>query len=368
MVRPSRDDRRWMRRAVVIGARGTRRVRPNPKVGCVLVRDGEEVGVGWHAQVGGPHAEVEALRAAGERALGATAYVTLEPCNHHGRTPPCAEALLAAGVSRVVIGVADPHPIAAGGAAWLAGHGVEVHCDVERDACAILAEEFLTNIELGRPLVQLKMASTLDGRAAAADGSSRWVTGPEARKWVHQMRAEADAVLVGSGTVLQDNPQLSSRAGTNRVPQPLRVVLDRRGRLSAGSCAESLALADTSNQRTVLYSCWPERLEAWAVRGAQIRRWPGEPDELLGVLRDLQSLGVYHVLCEGGPTLAAALLRAALVDRLDWLVAPKLLGAGPAAVGALGAANIAHALQFRIDTTRRRGDDVHLVLRPQRRP
>lgn len=363
------DDRHWMRRAVEIGMRGTRLVRPNPRVGCVLVKGGVEVGAGHHRQVGGPHAEVEALRVAGENARGATAYVTLEPCNHHGRTPPCSQALIAAGVTRVVIGAADPHPLAQGGAVALRAAGIAVTEGVEAEACLRLAEVFLTNLTAQRAFVQLKLAMTLDGRVAAPDGSSRWITGPAARQLVHRWRSDSDAVLVGAGTALADDPRLDLRLLPPRNLQqlggfrPLRVVIDRRGQLHPG-----LQLADTAAQATLVYTsaAGRARLLPLQERGVQLALLPDGDDvtQLRSMLVDLRSRGVCQLLCEGGPTLGTALLRAGLIDRLDLLQAPKLLGGGPSAIGDLGVATIGDALGLHIDEWHRVGDDLHVVARP----
>lgn len=362
------DDHHWMRRAVEVGARGTRLVRPNPRVGCVLVQGGVEVGAGFHSQVGGPHAEVEALAAAGDRARGATAYVTLEPCNHFGRTPPCTQALLAAGVARVVVGAPDPHPQAQGGAPALLQAGLQVAVGIEAQACEQLAEVFFTNLISHRAFVQLKLATTLDGKIAAADGSSRWITGSAARALVHRWRAETDAILIGAGTALADNPKLDLRLLPQRAlaqlggHRPTRVVVDRRGQLHA-----NLHICETSEQPTLIYSS-PQGLEKLAPlrdRGVHLAELPqGESGEQLQhLLVDLHRRGVHHVFCEGGATLASALLRADLADRLDLLQAPKLLGHGTAALGDLGVPSIDLALALRIDEVHRVGEDLHIAAR-----
>jgi diaminohydroxyphosphoribosylaminopyrimidine deaminase/5-amino-6-(5-phosphoribosylamino)uracil reductase len=362
-------DRHWLLQAVAVGERGSKAVRPNPRVGCVLVRDGVLVGEGWHARVGGPHAEVVALQAAGERARGATAYVTLEPCHHHGRTGPCTAALVAAGVARVVYGVADPNPLAQGGTAWLRAQGLEVTsaggAQAEQtaaiEACERLAEVFLTVQRHRRPFVQLKLAMTLDGRTAAADGSSRWVTGPAARRAVHQLRAEADAVAVGSGTALADDPALDLRDLPEPLPLPLRIVFDRRLRFTP-----DLRLADTRAQPTLLATAVSlERGAALAAQGVELLQVTDEP-WLPAVLAQLPARGVHHLLCEGGPTLAAALVRAGVVDRLDVFVAPKLLGAGAPLLADLGLQGIGEAQLWRWDDHRAIGDDLWLTARPRR--
>jgi diaminohydroxyphosphoribosylaminopyrimidine deaminase/5-amino-6-(5-phosphoribosylamino)uracil reductase len=311
----------------------------------VLAADGTPVGEGATAPPGGPHAEVRALAQAGERARGGTAVVTLEPCAHTGRTGPCTEALVAAGVARVVVAVPEPTQPAGGGAARLRAAGIEVELGVEQQA----AEEgalgaWLTGVREHRPFVVWKVAGTLDGRVAAADGSSRWVTGPEARAAVHRLRATCDAVVVGSGTALTDDPQLTVRDA--ELPpthpaaerQPLRVVLDRRGRLPRTA--------------RVLDDAAPTLVSAAA-----------GPRELLA---ELFARDVRRVLLEGGPTLAAAFLREGLVDEAVVHLAPKLLGAGAPLVGDLGITGIGDALTLSVTGLTRLGGDVEIRLRPNR--
>lgn len=315
---------------------------PNPAVGAVvLAADGTPVGEGATAPPGGPHAEVRALAQAGARARGGTAVVTLEPCAHTGRTGPCADALVAAGVARVVVAVPEPTRLAGGGAARLRAAGVDVELGVEQTE----AEEgalggWLTGVREQRPFVVWKVAGTLDGRVAAADGSSRWVTGPEARAAVHRLRATCDAVVVGSGTALADDPRLTVRDadGRDAASQPLRVVLDRRGRLPRTA--------------RVLDGAAPTLVSA-----------AGSPRELLA---ELFARDVRRVLLEGGPTLAAAFLRDGLVDEAVVHLAPKLLGAGAPLVGDLGITGIGDALTLSVTGLTRLGGDVELRLRPTR--
>ncbi|RBY75501.1 bifunctional diaminohydroxyphosphoribosylaminopyrimidine deaminase/5-amino-6-(5-phosphoribosylamino)uracil reductase RibD [Geodermatophilus sp. TF02-6] len=315
---------------------------PNPPVGAVvLAADGTPVGEGATAPPGGPHAEVRALAQAGERARGGTVVVTLEPCAHTGRTGPCADALLAAGVARVVVAVPEPTELAGGGAARLRAAGVDVELGVERaEAEDGALAAWLTGVREHRPHVVWKVAATLDGRVAAADGSSRWVTGPEARAAVHRLRATCDAVLVGSGTALADDPQLTVRDADGRAAerQPLRVVLDRRGRLPGTARA--------------LDGAAPGLVSAAAT-----------PRQLLVELFDRD---VRRLLLEGGPTLAAAFLRDDLVDEAVVHLAPKLLGAGASLVGDLGIGSIGDALTFSVADVTRLGGDVGIRLRPNR--
>ncbi len=329
-----------MRRALALAEGGRRTASPNPLVGCVLVRDGEVVGEGWHARAGGPHAEIAALRTAGARARRATCCVTLEPCSHTGRTGPCTTALLEAGVSRVVVALADPDPRAAGGAAVLRAAGVDVAVGLLADEAAEQNRVFLHGVATGRPYVVLKTAVSLDGRIAAADGTSRWITGPAARRRAHELRAESDAVVVGSGTVLADDPELTVRLGDPDAPQPLRVVLDGRGRVPGSA----RALADP----------------ALHVTGAPAH-------DLRGVLAELWAREVRSVLVEGGASVAGAFVRARLADALRAPVAPLLLGeAGRPLLSGDGIATLASAPRFTTVAADRAGDDVLLALRPER--
>jgi diaminohydroxyphosphoribosylaminopyrimidine deaminase/5-amino-6-(5-phosphoribosylamino)uracil reductase len=315
---------------------------PNPAVGAVvLAADGTVAGEGATAPPGGPHAEVTALGQAGERARGGTVVVTLEPCAHTGRTGPCADALLAAGVARVVVAVPEPTRLAGGGAARLRAAGIDVELGVERAAAEAGAlSGWLTGVREQRPFVVWKVAATLDGRVAAADGTSRWITGEEARAAVHRLRATCDAVVVGSGTALTDDPQLTVREidGAAAPRQPLRVVVDRRDRLPAGS--------------RVLDDAAPTYVSR-----------AGAPADLLA---ELFARDVRRVLLEGGPTLAAAFLRDGLVDEAVIHLAPKLLGAGPSLVGDLGIPTIAGALSLAVTDVTRLGGDVEIRLRPTR--
>jgi diaminohydroxyphosphoribosylaminopyrimidine deaminase / 5-amino-6-(5-phosphoribosylamino)uracil reductase len=335
-------ERAAMARARELGASVLGSTSPNPAVGAViLAHDGSVAGEGATSPPGGPHAEVRALTAAGERARGGTAVVTLEPCAHTGRTGPCADALIAAGIARVVVAVPEPTELAGGGADRLRAAGVDVVLGVEEaEAEDGALAGWLTGVRRHRPFVVWKVAATLDGRVAAADGSSRWITGEQARAAVHRLRATCDAVVVGSGTALTDDPQLTVRApdGTPAERQPLRVVVDRRGRLPEGA--------------RVLDDAAPTLVSRAA-----------DPSE---VLAELFGRGVRRVLLEGGPTLAAAFLRAGLVDEAVVHLAPKLLGAGPSLVGDLGIPTISGALPFAVRDVALLGGDLQVRLRPTR--
>jgi diaminohydroxyphosphoribosylaminopyrimidine deaminase/5-amino-6-(5-phosphoribosylamino)uracil reductase len=323
-----------MRRALTIAVTPGVPRGPNPRVGCVLLdAAGTTIAEGFHRGAGTPHAEAAALATAGPAARGATAVVTLEPCNHTGRTGPCVDALLAAGVTRVVLGQSDPNPVAAGGADRLAAAGVDVLRGVLSDEAASINEAWTFAVERGRPMVTWKVASTLDGRVAAADGSSRWVTAEQARAQVHNLRAEVDAVLIGTGTALADDPSLTVRDpdGLPAAHQPIRVVMGRRPIPAEAALRDGLA---------------------------PLRIFPAESPAQ--VLATLGANDVQHVLLEGGPTLAAAFLRAGLVDRVVWYLAPKILGSGVPAVGDLGIPGIASAMLLEITGITRVGQDVRL--------
>ncbi|HEX8298768.1 MAG TPA: bifunctional diaminohydroxyphosphoribosylaminopyrimidine deaminase/5-amino-6-(5-phosphoribosylamino)uracil reductase RibD [Rubricoccaceae bacterium] len=358
-----------MRRALALAARGAGAVSPNPLVGAVLLGpDGAVWGEGWHGRWGGPHAEVWAVRDADARGFGArldeaTAVVTLEPCSHWGRTPPCADLLVERRIARVVVAHEDPFPAVAGqGIARLRAAGIPVEVGLHEAEARALNAAFLTHTATGRPLVTLKVAATLDGQVATHTGDSRWITGPEARARVHAWRAEADAVLVGAGTALADDPELTVRdaALAPGARGPLRIVLDRTGALPAGL----RLFTDTHAGRTLAVTApgaEPAYAEALATAGGQVWTVPETEGHLdMAALLDRLGAGtdsagtplpdgrrlVQSVLVEAGPGLATALLRARLADRLRWFVAPKLVGAGTPAVRALGVTAMADALAF----------------------
>ena len=342
-----------MSRALRLAARGAGSTSPNPVVGCVvLAADGRAVvGEGWHQRAGGPHAEVVALAAAGAAARGGTAVVTLEPCAHTGRTGPCTRALLDAGVARVVHAVDDPSAVAGGGAQVLREAGVQVEGGVLAEAAERGNEAWLTSVREGRPHVTWKLAASLDGRSAAADGSSRWITSPASRAEVHRLRATADAVVVGVGTVLADDPALTARdaggAGSGR--QPLRVVVDSTGRTPASARVHD------------------DAAPTWVATATEVGVGPDGRVDLAALLQRLRARGVVSVLLEGGPTLAGAFLAAGLVDRVTAYTAPVLLGAGPPALAGAGITTIAEALRLDVDDVGRVGDDVRVSGRVPRR-
>ncbi|MCB8933611.1 MAG: bifunctional diaminohydroxyphosphoribosylaminopyrimidine deaminase/5-amino-6-(5-phosphoribosylamino)uracil reductase RibD [Chthonomonadaceae bacterium] len=343
---------RAMDRAIALSRRGY--PAPNPRVGCVIVRDGEIVGEGFHPYAGAPHAEVFALREAGDKARGATAVVTLEPCAHTGRTPPCAEALIEAGIKEVVVAVRDPNPRAAGGGAWLERHGISVTYGIRAQRAASANEVFLQAHALGRPFVVAKAAMTLDGRIALPDGRSRWITGDRARREAHRLRAELGCVLVGRGTVAADDPLLTARLRGVHHP-PVRVVLDPRARLNG---TERIFGPEAPTLRFVGGSSTLE-----ADRKAPLRA--GELD-LGQVLGDLWSEGITGVLVEGGGVTLARFLKAQLVDRLELFVAPKVLGAGPAWATGEPWPSLEASPSFDIRRVRRLGPDVQITAVPRR--
>jgi diaminohydroxyphosphoribosylaminopyrimidine deaminase / 5-amino-6-(5-phosphoribosylamino)uracil reductase len=325
-------DARWMGRALELAERGLGMTSPNPAVGAVVVANGRVLGEGFHARAGGPHAEAAALAVAGRYARGATLYVTLEPCNHAGRTPPCVDVILGAGIARVVAAVPDPNPkVAGGGAGALAAAGIEVVLGCrERDAMAI-NRPFFTAARRGRPHVTLKWGATLDGKIADRDRASRWITGEAARGEGHRLRRISDAVVVGIGTALADDPALDVRTGVPWPREPLRVVVDSRARLPA----HARVIAAGLPERVVVAvtdSADPERVGRLEARGVSVLRCKEQEGrvDLVDLLARLGGLDVVGVLVEGGGELAGAFLRAGLVDRVAAFVAPRLLGGGTA--------------------------------------
>jgi len=311
-----------MRRALDLAWRGWGRVAPNPLVGAVLIAGGKVVAEGFHAEFGGPHAEVAALQAAGKAARGATLVVTLEPCAHHGKTPPCVDAILAAGVTRVVGAVRDPDPAAGGGFAMLRAKGVAVEEGVEAERAAALNAPFLfTRRHPDRPFVALKLAASLDAKIADSLGHSRWISGDDARGYVHWLRAGFDAIAVGGTTALRDDPQLTVRGPVTPRRAPVRVVFDRRAMLNA-----SATLVRTAREvpTWVVASLEAPDTSVAALESNGVRVF--RPTTLAAGLKELRDAGVLSILCEGGGSLGARLLSEGLVDRLYWIQAPLWLG------------------------------------------
>jgi diaminohydroxyphosphoribosylaminopyrimidine deaminase/5-amino-6-(5-phosphoribosylamino)uracil reductase len=360
--RAGERDLLWMDRALRLAAEGFGRTSPNPMVGAVVVRDDRVVGEGAHLRAGEPHAEAIALSVAGAAARGAACYVSLEPCAHVGRTPPCADALVRAGVARVIAACRDPNPRVDGqGLARLRAAGIEVTVGIREAEARALNRAFVCAVTEGRPHVTLKAALTLDGKIAAADGSSRWITGEAARLEGHRLRFAADAILVGIGTVLADDPRLTIRHPELPPKEPWRVVADSRLRM--GPDAEVLRAGDPARVIVACVAPAPAGpAAAIRARGARVLELPGDEDgrvDLRALLGDLRALDVIAVLVEGGSELAGALVEAHLVDRVAFFVAPRLLGGrgAPGSVGGRGRP-LKDALALVDLRTRRLGDDL----------
>lgn len=356
------NDSDYMAMALELAGQGAGRVSPNPMVGAVVVREHRVVGQGFHQAAGGPHAEVFALEAAGAEATGATLYVTLEPCNHYGRTPPCTEAILKAGIKRVVVAMADPNPdVRGGGIAWLQSRGIEVVCGVREAEARTLNEIFITFIRTKRPFVVLKMAATLDGRIATRTGDARWVTGEAARARVHRLRHAMDAIMVGIGTIGADDPQLTTRLEEGEGADPVRIVLDTRLRMSK----RARVLSRSSSAPTYVV-CGPQAGDMDRRRllagGAHILDAPlkkGQID-LCALMTQLGGMGITSLLIEGGAGLAGSALAADIVDKVIFFYAPKILGSddGVPMCRGQGPAFMKEALALRDLTVSRVGEDI----------
>lgn len=350
------EDIKYMKMALDLAATAIGRTSPNPMVGAVLVKEGKVVGRGFHARAGTPHAEVMALRDAGDGAGGSTLYVTLEPCCHHGRTGPCTEAVINAGVVRVVAAMTDPNPLVAGkGFARLRQAGLEVVWGVMEEEASRLNEVFIKYITTGKPFVVLKAAVSLDGKIATRTGDSRWITGPEAREYGHRLRDRYDAIMVGVNTVLADNPSL-----TTRLPEggrdPVRVVLDSQARTPPGS-----VVINSSSEAPVLIITTPEapeeRVGALKQAGAEVIALPEREGrvDMRAVFTELARRGITSLLIEGGGQVHASAISSGGVDKVEWFIAPKLIGgaAAPGPLGGQGPESIAGAtLLERVRVTR----------------
>lgn len=359
----SATDHALMARALRLAERGLFTTQPNPRVGCVIARNGEIVGEGWHQRAGEPHAEVFALHAAGEHARGATAYVTLEPCSHQGRTPPCADALIEAGIARVVFASEDPNPKVAGaGIRRMRGVGIDVECGLMREAARELNRGFFSRFERGRPWVRVKLGMSLDGRTALANGESKWITGEAARADVQRWRARSSAILTGIGTVLADNPQLTVRL--DREPghayTPMRVILDRHLRTPAGS-----HVLDGQTPTLVLHAASRTPDERFARVECIAIAEQNDALDLHAVLALLAGRGCSELHVEAGPTLCGALFAAGLADELLIYMAPLLLGDTARPLLALPPlADMAARWKLNVLDSRAVGQDLRLRLRP----
>jgi diaminohydroxyphosphoribosylaminopyrimidine deaminase / 5-amino-6-(5-phosphoribosylamino)uracil reductase len=354
-------DQQHMSEALRLAEKGLFTATPNPRVGCLIVRDGEVLGAGWHEQAGGPHAEIMALHAAGERARGATAYVSLEPCCHHGRTPPCVDALIEAGIARVVAAMQDPNPRVAGrGFARLRAAGIQVESGLMRNEAHTLNVGFVSRMNRGRPWVRMKIAASLDGRTALANGQSQWITGPEARRDGHAWRARACALLTGIGTVRDDDPQLNVRE-VETARQPLKVVVDSRLQLplsakllESGKVLVAAAVDDKAG------------IAALRAQGAEVVVLPNARGkvELTELMRELARRAINEVHVEAGFKLNGSLLGEGLVDELLIYLAPSILGDGARAMFSLPElADLAHKRLVEFADVRTIGSDIRILAR-----
>jgi diaminohydroxyphosphoribosylaminopyrimidine deaminase/5-amino-6-(5-phosphoribosylamino)uracil reductase len=347
----SEADQHWMRRALELAARARGRTSPNPMVGAVLVKDGQLIGEGFHAYAGSDHAEVAALRDAGSAAAGATLYVSLEPCCHYGRTPPCVEQILQAGIRRVVAACEDSNPAASGkGIAALRAAGLSVDVGVLADEAERLNEAFFTHVRTGRPFVTLKVAASLDGKIATRTGESRWITGESARRRVHQLRNEMDAVLVGIGTVLRDDPLLTTRLAIADQRDPVRVIVDNLARLPLR--AKVVNRASTAPTILAVSQMAPRtKLEALEREGVQVIVVESSPRRvsLERLMEALGKRGILSVMIEGGAEINASALREGIVDKVLVFLAPTLIGgkSTPTAVGGDGIESLTQAVRLR---------------------
>jgi diaminohydroxyphosphoribosylaminopyrimidine deaminase/5-amino-6-(5-phosphoribosylamino)uracil reductase len=357
-------DVRYMARALSLARRGLYTTDPNPRVGCVLVHDGEIVGEGWHERAGAAHAEIHALASAGPRARGATAYVSLEPCSHYGRTPPCADALIKAGVARVVVAMEDPNPAVAGsGLRRLQSAGIETVSGVLEDQARALNPGFVSRMERQRPYVRIKLAVSLDGRTAMASGESKWITGDAARLDVQRLRARSSVILTGIGTVVADDPSLNVRA-FDIGRQPVRVVIDAN--LSMPADARMLSLDGVT--LIVTASDDGDRSEELVNAGAEVLCLSSGVNsvDLVALMQHLARREVNEILVEAGATTCGALLRAGLVDELVVYMAPHLMGTAARGMFSLpGLEEMADRVPLRIEDVRAVGEDWRIVARPR---
>ena len=359
LSRQEQIDRRYMRRACRLAEKGAGRTSPNPLVGAVLVRDGKIVGSGFHPFAGGDHAEIVALKEAGNKAKGATLYINLEPCNHYGRTPPCTRSLIAAGVKEVVVGIEDPNPLVSGkGLRALVRAGIKVRTGVLHEQCRVLNEAFTKLITRGVPFVTLKLAASLDGKIATSTGDARWISCEESRATVHLLRNRHDAVVVGAGTVIADNPQLTCRIAGGR--DPWRVILDARLRIPVN--AEFLRQRGKGKNIIVTSDTAPAgKIYALENLGATVWRLPAREGAVRWrpLLRKLAKIGIASVLIEGGATTAAGALKEKMVDKMLLFYAPKLLGGdGRYMIDSLGIEHIKQSVMLQNLKVQKSGADL----------
>jgi len=355
-------DEKYMRIALTLASKGRGRTSPNPLVGAVIVKDNRIAGQGYHEKAGEPHAEINAITAAGKRTQDSALYVNLEPCNHHGRTPPCTQAILTAGIRRVVVGMPDPNPdVKGGGIEFLRSHGVKVECGILEKECLRLNEAFIKYVTEKRPFVIMKAAASMDGKIATRSGDARWITGERARRFVHRLRNEVDAILVGAGTVIKDDPMLTTRLGQKRGRDPLRVILDSGLKIpltarifnldsSAQTLVATLDNASDSKKRLLI----EKGVEIMAVSTNQSGL------DLAELLSKLGRKGILSILIEGGGTVFASAIQSRLVDKFYLFYAPIIIGGTKAVdmVGGEGVNHIAGAFRLKYMKTRKIGDDL----------
>ncbi len=360
----------YMAEALRLAQRARGRTSPNPMVGAILVKDGRVVGTGYHPKAGEPHAEIFALRQAGPEARGATMYVTLEPCSHHGRTPPCVEAIIEAGVAEVHIAMIDPNPLVAGrGKAALEAAGIRVVVGEHEAEARALNEAFVHWITTRTPFVMAKFAMSLDGKIATRTGDARWISGPASRRFTHELRDQVDAILVGAGTVLADNPQLTTRLDREDVRHPLRVILDSQGRIPLNVRVYDPALPGRTLVATTA-AMPPSRREALLARGVDVWVLPDE-DGRVNLTALVQRLGEHEVttlLVEGGSTVLGAFFDQGLVHKVLAFIAPLIIGGNeaPTPVGGQGAERLASAWRLERVELKRLGEDVLIIGYPTR--
>jgi diaminohydroxyphosphoribosylaminopyrimidine deaminase/5-amino-6-(5-phosphoribosylamino)uracil reductase len=356
---------KYMRRALILARKGVGKTGPNPAVGCVIVKDGTVVGEGWHKRAGTPHAEVHALARAGARAKNADVYVTLEPCAHFGKTPPCADALIAAGVGRVYAGMVDPNPRVSGkGLEKLRAAGIEATAGIFEDACRLVNEPFIKHVTTGLPFVILKSALTLDGKSATAEGDARWITGERSRRYVHKLRSQVDVIMVGVGTVIADDPLLTSRIPGGK--DPLRVVVDSRLRIPL----HARMLHQESGAKTLVATVSDDAAKIAGIRetGADVLicKEKGGKVDLHDLMARLGAMHTQSLLLEGGSTLAGEALRQGVIDKVMLFYAPKLLGGdGPGLFAGKGVARMEDAIRLREISYTRFGEDLLIVGYPE---
>lgn len=361
------DDKRWMKRALRLAQKGRGRTSPNPMVGAILVKDGKVVGEGYHARAGEAHAEIVALRKAGDEARGAILYINLEPCAHHGKTPPCAPALIKSGVKRVVVGMEDPNPLVKGrGLDMLRAAGLDVEVGILKEACLNLNEAFYKYIQTRKPFVILKVAATLDGKIATPGGESKWITGEKSRRFVHHLRNEVDGLLVGIGTILRDDPLLTTRVRAGR--DPIRIILDSRLRIS-----EKAKVIETNPERTILATseqASKERVEGFEKKGVRVLILDTIEGRinLTSLLHKLGEMEVMSLLVEGGSEINGSFLALGLVDKIFLFLSPKLLGGdqSPGIFGGRGMERLEDSVRFDQLRVKRIGEDFLFEGYPKR--